>query len=166
MQSVAQLSIEGAKDLTLISGGPNLGMFEVNEAAKIITEHADPNARVILGRCGGRDSWRGVARDRCCNGVWRFPAEQRIKSADAQKAPLKPRNRFLHARPSFLQTEWQIAMFGVRNRALRCSLRDVVDDNEQLPRRSIRTRTAAFQQTEEGWNVGILSGKDDVNFAG
>ena len=45
-----ELSIEGAKGILFtVAGGPNLGMYEVNEAARIITSSADPNARVIFG---------------------------------------------------------------------------------------------------------------------
>ncbi|MFA6391596.1 MAG: cell division protein FtsZ [Patescibacteria group bacterium] len=45
-----ELDIEGAKGvLFTITGSANLGMYEVNEAAKIITESADPNAKVIFG---------------------------------------------------------------------------------------------------------------------
>jgi cell division protein FtsZ len=45
-----ELSIEGAKGILFtVAGGANLGMYEVNEAARIITSSADPNARVIFG---------------------------------------------------------------------------------------------------------------------
>ncbi len=45
-----ELSIEGAKGILFtVTGGPGLGMYEVNEAARIITSSADPNARVIFG---------------------------------------------------------------------------------------------------------------------
>ncbi len=45
-----ELSIEGAKGvLFTITGGPDLGMLEINEAAKIITSSADPEAKVIFG---------------------------------------------------------------------------------------------------------------------
>ncbi|MDD5040362.1 MAG: cell division protein FtsZ [Patescibacteria group bacterium] len=45
-----ELSIEGAKGILFtITGGPDLGMYEVNEAARIITSSAEPNARVIFG---------------------------------------------------------------------------------------------------------------------
>ena len=48
--SFALSSIEGAKGILFtISGGPDLGMHEVNEAAKIITQSADPNAKIIFG---------------------------------------------------------------------------------------------------------------------
>ena len=44
------LSIEGAKGILFtITGSSNLSMFEVNEAAKIITSSSDPDAKVIFG---------------------------------------------------------------------------------------------------------------------
>ncbi len=45
-----ETSIDGARGiLFVVSGGANLGMHEVSEAAKLITAAADENARVIFG---------------------------------------------------------------------------------------------------------------------
>lgn len=45
-----EMSIEGARGvLFTITGGSNLGMNEVNEAAKIITAAADEDAKIIFG---------------------------------------------------------------------------------------------------------------------
>lgn len=45
-----ETSIEGARGVLLnITGGPNLGLFEVNEAAEIISNAADPEANIIFG---------------------------------------------------------------------------------------------------------------------
>lgn len=45
-----ELSIDGAKSvLFCIAGGPDMTMVEVNEAARIITESIDPDAKVIFG---------------------------------------------------------------------------------------------------------------------
>jgi len=45
-----ELSIEGARGILFsITGGPNLSMNEVNEAAKIITASADEDAKIIFG---------------------------------------------------------------------------------------------------------------------
>jgi cell division protein FtsZ len=45
-----EVSIDGAKGILFtICGGSNLGMYEVSEAAKIITQSADPHAKVIFG---------------------------------------------------------------------------------------------------------------------
>ena len=45
-----ELSIHGAKGvLFAIAGGDDLGMIEVHEAAKVITESVDQNAKIIFG---------------------------------------------------------------------------------------------------------------------
>ncbi len=45
-----ELSIQGAKGILFnITGGSDLSMFEVDEAARIITEAADPEANIIFG---------------------------------------------------------------------------------------------------------------------
>ena len=45
-----EMSINGARGILFtITGGADLGMYEIDEAAKVITESADPNARVIFG---------------------------------------------------------------------------------------------------------------------
>jgi cell division protein FtsZ len=43
-------SIEGATGILLnVTGGPDIGLFEVNEAAEVVTAAADQNANVIFG---------------------------------------------------------------------------------------------------------------------
>lgn len=45
-----ELSIEGAKGILFnVTGGPDLGMYEIDEAAKIITDAADNDANIIFG---------------------------------------------------------------------------------------------------------------------
>ncbi|MBS4023681.1 MAG: cell division protein FtsZ [Dethiobacter sp.] len=45
-----ETSIEGARGVLLnITGGANLGLFEVNEAADIVAAAADPDANIIFG---------------------------------------------------------------------------------------------------------------------
>ncbi len=44
-----ELSIDGAKGVLLNISGPDITMLEVHEAANIITETIDPNAKVIFG---------------------------------------------------------------------------------------------------------------------
>lgn len=44
------MSIKGAKSVLLnITGGPDVGIFEINEAATVIYEQADEDANIILG---------------------------------------------------------------------------------------------------------------------
>ena len=45
-----ELSIEGARGVLFnVKGGKNLSMFEINEAANIINQHVDPEAKIIFG---------------------------------------------------------------------------------------------------------------------
>jgi len=45
-----ELSIDGAKGVLFnITGGPDLSMYEIDEAAKVITESVDANAKIIFG---------------------------------------------------------------------------------------------------------------------
>src|SRR6188508_2803006 len=45
-----ETTLDGATGVLLnITGGSGLGLFEVNEAAEVVTGHADPNANVIFG---------------------------------------------------------------------------------------------------------------------
>jgi cell division protein FtsZ len=45
-----ELAIDGAKGVLFnITGGSNLGMFEIDEAAKVITKSIDPDAKVKFG---------------------------------------------------------------------------------------------------------------------
>ncbi|MDD5627100.1 MAG: cell division protein FtsZ [Patescibacteria group bacterium] len=45
-----ELSIDGAKGVLFnITGGSDLGMYEIDEAAKVITEKVSPEARIIFG---------------------------------------------------------------------------------------------------------------------
>jgi len=45
-----EIGIDGARGILFtVTGGPNLSMYEVNEAARTITASADPNAKIIFG---------------------------------------------------------------------------------------------------------------------
>ncbi|MDP3793632.1 MAG: cell division protein FtsZ [Candidatus Uhrbacteria bacterium] len=45
-----EIAIDGAKGVLFnVAGGSDLSMAEINEAAKVITENIDPNAKVIFG---------------------------------------------------------------------------------------------------------------------
>ena len=45
-----ETTIEGSRGVLLnITGSSNLGLFEVNEAAELVAQAADPNANIIFG---------------------------------------------------------------------------------------------------------------------
>jgi cell division protein FtsZ len=50
MSPLLETSIQGAKGILMnVTGGANLGLFEVNEAANIINASADPDVHMIFG---------------------------------------------------------------------------------------------------------------------
>ena len=58
-----EVSINGAKGVLFnISGGPDLVMQEVSEAAKVVTESIDPNAKVIFGAVISDDVKKGEVK--------------------------------------------------------------------------------------------------------
>ncbi|MEX0919487.1 MAG: cell division protein FtsZ [Parcubacteria group bacterium] len=58
-----ELSINGAKGVLFsIAGSDDLGMFEIQEAAKIITESVDPNAKIIFGTVRDEKLKKGEVR--------------------------------------------------------------------------------------------------------
>ncbi|HEY4509108.1 MAG TPA: cell division protein FtsZ [Candidatus Paceibacterota bacterium] len=58
-----EVSINGAKGVLFsIAGGDDLGMFEIQDAAKIITESVDPNARIIFGTVKDEKLKKGEVR--------------------------------------------------------------------------------------------------------
>jgi len=58
-----EVSINGAKGVLFnISGGPDLVMQEVSEAAKVVTESIDSNAKVIFGAVVSDDVKKGEVK--------------------------------------------------------------------------------------------------------
>lgn len=56
-----EMSIDGARGILFtVTGGPDLGMFELNEAARVITENAAEDARIIFGSVVDEDMGEDV----------------------------------------------------------------------------------------------------------
>jgi cell division protein FtsZ len=90
-----EASVEGATGILLnISGGPDLGLFEVNEAAEVVTGAADQNANVIFGAVideslGGRVRVTVIA-----TGFDAKLRRERRERADVQREPARDRDGF------------------------------------------------------------------------
>src|SRR5207302_9928859 len=110
MSPLLEQSIDGARGvLFTITGGPDLTLFEVNEAAEIIHAAADPEANIIFGavideRMGGEvkisviatalEQARAVRRLEGPMYKWQAPSvEQRsaAMAAPVAPAPVAPR---------------------------------------------------------------------------
>lgn len=93
-----EISINGAKGVLLaVAGGDDLGMLEVQEAAKIVTESVDPNAKIIFGASKDEKLKKGeikitvIATNFPVSGMtsarsgqlFSFPSREREKERDA-----------------------------------------------------------------------------------
>ena len=88
-----ELSIDGAKGVLFnVSGASDLTMLEINEAANIITENIDPNARVIFGAVTDEEIRKGdihitvVATGFDANRVSEATLEERLTQISIEKA--------------------------------------------------------------------------------
>ncbi|HEX2110343.1 MAG TPA: cell division protein FtsZ [Gaiellaceae bacterium] len=90
-----EASIEGATGVLLnISGGPDVGLFEVNEAAEVVTGAADQNANVIFGAVIDESLGGSVRVTVIATGFdARFRRERRERREE-QPAAESPRQRF------------------------------------------------------------------------
>lgn len=86
-----EISIDGAKGILFtVTGGPNLGMYEVNEAARVITGSADPNARVIFGTVIDESMKDEVKITVIATGFGDQRKSKRISATSAQERRVEP----------------------------------------------------------------------------
>ncbi len=77
-------SIEGAKGILInITGGPDISLHEIDEAASLITESADPNAQIIFGAVINESMHDTVSVTVIATG---FRSAQEIKRTDEFRA--------------------------------------------------------------------------------
>lgn len=81
-----ELSIEGAKGIILnITGGNDLSMFEIDEAARVVTEYTSPDSHVIFGAVIN-DAYTGELKVTVV--ATGFDEEAQINQMDQQKKSL------------------------------------------------------------------------------
>ncbi|MDO8600161.1 MAG: cell division protein FtsZ [bacterium] len=93
------ISINGARGVLFnVSGGPDLTMWEINEAAKIITESVDTNAKLIFGAVHDERLKKGeikitvIATGFNGNGARAVAPELRKPATNGIASPVKPMN--------------------------------------------------------------------------
>lgn len=92
------ISIDGASGVLFnISGGDDLGMADVNEAAKIITESIDPEAKIIFGATHDGRLKKGEIRVTVV--ATGFNANKRNNNGTAAAVPAIVSNNILRAKP-------------------------------------------------------------------
>ncbi len=83
-----ETSIEGAKGILLnITGGPDLGLFEVNEAAEIIASAADKDANIIFGAVIDESMGEEIRVTVIATG---FDQEKVVESTPGKNLDMKP----------------------------------------------------------------------------
>src|SRR5215213_2057177 len=104
-------SIEGATGILLnVTGGPDIGLFEVNEAAEVVTGAADQNANVIFGAVIDSALREEVRVTVIATGVGRQRRRRARAALEAPAAAVRPSTDFDFSPealdvPSFLRDE-------------------------------------------------------------
>ena len=87
-----ETSLDGATGILLnITGGPDLGLFEVNEAAEVVTSAADSNANVIFGAVIDQAMGQDVRVTAIATGFGGRPRRRRVE-ADADTSARSARH--------------------------------------------------------------------------
>jgi cell division protein FtsZ len=93
-----EASIEGARGILLnIAGGPDLGLFEVNEAAEIIHGVAHPDANIIFGSVIDEAMGEEVRVTVIAAGFERWEAQPRSGVGHSESTGEESRSRVLGA---------------------------------------------------------------------
>ena len=86
-----EASIDGATGVLLnITGGPEIGLFEVNEAAEVVTSAADANANVIFGAVIDESMGESVRVTVIATGFGGRPRRRRVETAAATVGGSRP----------------------------------------------------------------------------
>jgi len=102
-----ELSIDGAKGVLFnIAGGPDMTMSEINEAAEVITESIDKDAKVIFGAVVDNSFKKGEFKVTVI--ATGFDAQQSVKKEEI-KQPIKIQEEAELIRPA--QTEEKKPLF-------------------------------------------------------
>ncbi|OHA89145.1 MAG: cell division protein FtsZ [Candidatus Zambryskibacteria bacterium RIFCSPHIGHO2_01_FULL_43_25] len=99
-----EISITGARGVLFsIAGGDDLTMFEIQDAAKIITESADPNAKIIFGTARDEKLKKGEIKITVIASG--FPENLVKKTLFHEDGDIEKKGRIYNSFPTFTQKE-------------------------------------------------------------
>jgi cell division protein FtsZ len=113
-----ETSIEGARGVLLnITGGEDLGLFEVNLAAELVQKSADPDANIIVGAVIDENLKDEILITVIATGFEKGPVIRKIDKI-VEKAQLKPEQPAVrrHATTEVSEDELEIPTFLRKNR--------------------------------------------------
>ncbi|MDR1773589.1 MAG: cell division protein FtsZ [Clostridioides sp.] len=96
-----ETSIKGAKGVLLnVTGGPNLGLFEVNEASTLVMESCDPEVNVIFGASIKEEFGDEIKVTVIATGfdgvkIENKPKQNLLREEQTKKADLEPTRRHI-----------------------------------------------------------------------
>lgn len=132
-----EVPIDGAKGILFtITGGSNMGMYEVNEAARIITQSADPNAKIIFGAVIDEDLKDEVKVTVIATGFGKGgsrPAKKMMAAATSGFEPMPPMDRQKPAMSSPQPTQPQAPIFTPPPAAAKPMTKPAPEDDLEIP---------------------------------
>jgi cell division protein FtsZ len=110
--ALLETTIDGATGILLnITGGPDLGLAEVDEAAQVVTDAADSNANVIFGAVIDESMGEEVRVTAIATGFGGRPRRRRTETPAAVGAAASERERPAFDAPSVRDVEIDIPSF-------------------------------------------------------
>jgi cell division protein FtsZ len=110
-----ETSIEGARGVLLnITGGADLGLFEVNTAAELVQKSADPDANIIFGAVIDENLKDEILITVIATGFDKIPVIKKVEKA-VEKSPTSSSERLAPTEP-LMSDELEIPTFLRRNR--------------------------------------------------
>ena len=107
-----ETTLDGATGVLLnITGSSNLGLFEVNEAAEVVTGHADPNANVIFGAVIDETMGDEVRVTVIATGFGGRPRRRRVEGPTSASATTSPSAERRFNAPAISDVEIEIPSF-------------------------------------------------------
>jgi cell division protein FtsZ len=118
LSPLLETSIEGARGVLLnITGGPDLGLFEVNTAAELVQKSADPDANIIFGAVIDENLKDELLITVIATGFDKVPVIRKQPEKVAEKIPVASgRTMESEPEPQPVSDELEIPTFLRRNR--------------------------------------------------
>lgn len=118
LSPLLETSIEGARGVLLnITGGPDLGLFEVNTAAELVQKSADPDANIIFGAVIDENLKDELLITVIATGFDKVPVIRKQPEKVAEKIPVASgRTLDREPEPQPVSDELEIPTFLRRNR--------------------------------------------------
>lgn len=139
-----EISINGAKGVLFsIAGGDDLTMFEIQDAAKVITESVDPNARIIFGTVHDEKLKKGEVKITVIASSFPESIQRKVTTVFGKEAA------------NAAAEEKNIKMFSAfsSSKADKDESTKKAEKSEELPLPPKKTETTKIEEDEDDWGA-------------